>query len=103
MHSGTKTSRSSAIQARQAGTGCSSGQVPFAGTVGLPNSSRIAAARALTGFQSAMARSQAGIPVVGTKTLDSMVTGNTRTDACDAASSFPISSPRYMPIQVAVN
>jgi hypothetical protein len=69
----------------------------------LPNSSRTAAASALTGFQSAIARSQAGIPPVGTNTLDSIVTGNTRIDACPAACSLPSTSPTYMPIQVAAN
>jgi hypothetical protein len=66
VHSGTKTARSSAVQASVAGTGCSSCHVPFAGACGLPNRSLIAAASALTGFRSAMARSQGGIPEVGT-------------------------------------
>ena len=62
-----------------------------------------AAATALIGFQSAMVRSQGGMPPVGTKTLEIAVTGNTRIDACPAASSLPSTSPMYMPIQVAAN
>jgi len=45
---GTKTARRSAVQARDAVMGCSSGQAPLAGATGLPDSWRIAAARALT-------------------------------------------------------
>src|SRR5262249_3754975 len=84
-------------------TGCSSGHAPFVGTCGLPNSSRTAVASALTGFQSAIVRSQAGIPLVGTNTLDTIVTGNTRIDACPAACSLPKTSPTYMPIEVGAN
>ena len=53
VHSGTKTISSSAVQASDATTGWSSGHAPFAGAAGLPNIWRVAAARALTGFQSA--------------------------------------------------
>ena len=49
----------------------------LSGAPGLPNSCRQAAVAALTGFQSATACSQPGIPPVGTKEFDSMVTGNT--------------------------
>ena len=75
----------------------------MAGAVGLPNSCRMAAASALTGFQSAMVRSHGGIPEVGTKTLDTVVNGKTRIPACPAPSSVPMTSPRYMPTQVAAN
>jgi hypothetical protein len=57
-------------------TGCRRGRLAWAArTVGLPNSSRQAATSALIGFQSAISRSQAGIPVVGTKLLEIMLTG----------------------------
>src|SRR5256886_6889088 len=51
---------------------CRSGQArwPAAAPEGLPNRSRQAATSALTGFQSASARSQPGIPAVGTKLLE---------------------------------
>ena len=81
---------SSAVQARDAATGCSSGQAPLAGPAGLPNNCRAAAATALTGFQSAIVRSQAGMPPVGTNTLDSMVTGKIRIEACAAVCSLPM-------------
>ena len=61
-----------AIQITELRIGFSSGQAPFVGDVGFPRRVRAAAAKALSGFQSAMTRSQAGIPAVGTKTLDSI-------------------------------
>jgi hypothetical protein len=47
----------------------------WAATLGLPKSWRHAATRALTGFQFAMARSQVGMPAVGTKALETMAMG----------------------------
>jgi len=50
-----------------------------------------------------MARSQAGIPEVGANTLDSMVTGKTRTDACDAASHVqPVGPPLLAVLEFAL-
>src|ERR1700722_17506037 len=92
---------SSAVQASDAVTGCSSGQAPLAGATGLPSRCRAAVARALTGFQSAITRSQVGMPDVGTNTLDTVETGKTRMDAWAAVSSLPMTRPRYMPTQVA--
>jgi len=78
VQSGTKTASSSAVQTREAMTGCSSGHAPLAGAAGLPNSFRVAVATALTGFQLAIRRSQAGMPEVGTKALDRPTTGKIR-------------------------
>ena len=44
--------------------------------LGLPKSSRQADAMALTGFQLARVRIQAGMPAVGTRALDTMARGN---------------------------
>src|SRR5579862_673392 len=103
MQSGTKTTSRSAVQARLAVTGCSSGHAPLDGPTGLPNNCLTAAATALIGFQSAIARSQAGMPEVGTNTLDSIVIGKIRIEACAAVSSLPITRPRYMPTQIIAN
>ena len=63
-------------QAKVAVRGCCSGHDPCAGVmVGFPKSWRLAATRALMGFQSAMKRSQVGMPSVGTKLLDSAEMG----------------------------
>jgi hypothetical protein len=74
--------------------------VPAAGTPGLPNSDRQAATAALTGFQSEIARSQAGIPEVGTNELETMVTGKASGTRLSAVASFFTSSPRNTPAQV---
>ena len=73
---GTNTASSSSDQPMVAVMGCWSGQLACAAAApGLPNSCRQAATSALTGLQSAIVRSQPGIPVVGTKLLEIMVTG----------------------------
>jgi hypothetical protein len=60
-------------------------------------------ATVLTGLASATARSQPGMPVVGTKTFETIATGSARTDSCAAVSSRPMTSPRYIPTQVIAN
>src|SRR5690242_8243205 len=74
--SGTKIANSRADQKSVVSTGWASGQAAWAVPApGLPNTSRRAATRALTGFQSEIARSQAGMCSVGTKLLEVMLIG----------------------------
>lgn len=85
-------------------TGCASGHGELgAGPTASPNSERHAAATVLTGFHSAIARSQPGIPPIGTKTLLTMPIGNTSSPACPAISSRPHSTPTKKPIQTIAN
>jgi hypothetical protein len=55
---------------------------------------------AVTRFQSAIVRSQAGMPEVSTKELDTMVTGKTSGSRLSGVASFFASSPRNTPVQV---
>ena len=71
-----------------ASTGCCIGQAWIeADGFGLPHSSRHAEATALTGFQLAMVCSQAGIPCVGTKTLETNASGKTTMNTMPCAAS----------------
>ena len=74
-----------------AATGCCIGQAPIeADGLGLPNSSRAAAATALTGFQSAIVRNTSGIRWVGTRAFDTNASGNRITSPVLWADSGPL-------------
>src|SRR5664280_1452772 len=77
--SGTHASRMRSDQTTEASTGCCIGQAWIeAEGFGLPHRVLQAEATALTGFQLAIVASHAGIPWVGTKTLETKASGNTR-------------------------
>src|SRR5215469_16507492 len=79
------TDQPSAVQ-----TGCCMDQAELiADGFGLPHSSRHAAVTALTGFQSAMVRSQSGMPRVGTSALETNEMGNRTRKPKDWAVSTP--------------
>src|SRR3954447_5090651 len=59
-----------------AATGCTSGQASETCGEGLPNSSRIAPATALSGLYSAISFSGVGSPAIGTKIADRNIIGN---------------------------
>src|SRR5271155_3149097 len=64
----------------EAMTGCCIGHTWIAAEgLGLPKSCRQDEAMALTGFQSASVRIQAGMPAVGTRALDTMARGKRMT------------------------
>src|SRR6266498_2599287 len=97
VDSGTSTTRSNSDQPMVATTGCWSGQAAPAAAPGLPNRSRQAATAALTGFHSAITRSQAGMPLVGTKVLPSIVSGKTSGVMASMVSGLRIVSPSAIP------
>src|SRR6202034_1660870 len=75
--SGQATARIATDQISAASTGCCIGQAcTMAEGVGLPQRSRAPATTALTGFQFATACSHPGMCWVGTKALDTNVSGN---------------------------
>src|SRR5262249_16960850 len=75
--SGTHTTRIASDHAAAVHTGCCIDQAALAADgLGLPHSTRQAAVTALTGFQSAMVRSQSGMPRVGTSALEMNDSGN---------------------------
>ena len=71
------------------------------GASGLPNSVRIAAANALTGFHAAMYCSQVGIVAIGTNALLMNVSGNTTVKPMPiTASGERTISPSHVPTQI---
>src|ERR1700722_8418315 len=78
---GANTAISATDQARTASSGCCIGHADTADDGTLPpNRFRHMAATALSGFQLAKSRSQAGIPWVGTNALDTNDSGRNRTN-----------------------
>src|ERR1700727_3012188 len=90
-------------QISTASSGCCIGQTSGAGTLP-PNNLRQDAAIALIGFQLAKARSQEGMPWVGTNAVGTNDSGrkNTNPMAC-AVSGLRSSMPAQAPTQVIAN
>src|SRR4029077_14615671 len=83
-------------------TGCCIGHAEIVDDgFGLPQSSRTAAAAALTGFQAAMVPSTVGRLLLGTNALDPNVSGNNTMRPIDCADSGSLTaSPMHAPNQV---
>jgi hypothetical protein len=84
------------------GTACSRGQALLVtGASGLPNSSRTACTRTLTGFHDATPCSQPGIDEIGTKALLMNVSGNTTTNSTPITESGDRTTmPIHVPSQI---
>src|SRR3954452_19776521 len=81
--------------------GCTSGKASLVCRLPLPNSTRLAATVAVTGFQVAMCCSHSGMPWMGTNALDRNVKGNSHTKpAVFAVSEFGTDRPIHAPIHV---
>src|SRR6185437_7559549 len=88
---GAKITRSATDHSSEAATGCCMGQAwMVAEGLGLPHSWRAAVVTALTGFQSAMNLSTAGMRWVGTSALETMARGNRMTRPTPCADSGPL-------------
>src|SRR5690242_18626651 len=96
------TPRMTSDQMSAAATGCCIGHSWIVDDgFGLPQSSRTAAATALTGFQAAILPSHAGRWFVGTNAFDTNASGNRMMSPIDCADSGPFTArPMHAPNQL---